>query len=79
MKYGIKLISKYTGDLVAILGSQYDTSEEAYAEFEMNCCARCNRMELVYVREGMQWKNRQEGFVEPIANTRGSYGDRERD
>ena len=65
MKYGIRLVSKYTGDSVAVLGTQYETIEDAEKYFDDNICTDCNRMENVYIHDGYVWKNKEEGFVEP--------------
>jgi len=65
MKYCIVLISRHTGDEI-VLGSQYDTIEEArgYAESD-NICDVCNG---VYIKpiyhENPVWKNKHVGFVE---------------
>ena len=63
MKYGIRLISKHTGDSVAVLGYQFDTKEEAKEYFENEVCTSDNRMENVYIHDGYVWKNKDEGFV----------------
>jgi hypothetical protein len=63
MNYGIRLISTYTGEQVAVLGSKYETQKEAYEYFNKNICSRCNSMEIVYIPENYQWVNRHDGFV----------------
>ncbi len=52
-----------TGDSVAILGTKYDSQEEAREYFENNCCTRCNRMELVFIPDGWSWVDRHRGFI----------------
>ena len=51
MKYGIQLISKYTGKSGHILGSLFNSQEEAERYFENEVCTRCNRMQLVYAED----------------------------
>lgn len=63
MKYGIRLISKFTGSNVMVLGTQYDSQQEAREFFEKNCCPRFNRMELVYINDGDKYINGYIGFA----------------
>jgi hypothetical protein len=64
MKYAVRLHSKYTGQTTT-LGSQYDTREEAeaWANDEKNICHRCNRTDIIPVRDDSYWVNRNDGFI----------------
>lgn len=65
MKFGIRLYSKYTGELVTILGWRFNTSKAAteFANNETNICSRCHRWELEYISDDEQWVNRHKGFL----------------
>ncbi len=58
MKYGIQLISTYTGDHVAYLGTYYDTPKEAQKAFKKEHCTDCNRMQLMYLKDDEEYIDR---------------------
>lgn len=62
MKYGIRLISKFTGSNVMVLGIQCNSPQEAREFFEKECCTKCNRMELVYIHNGYEYIDSRIGF-----------------
>jgi hypothetical protein len=62
MRFGIRLISKYTGERIT-LGTQYDSEEEVIKAAEVVVCRRCNTWEIVYIPEESEWVNKEIGFV----------------
>ena len=68
-KFGITLYSKYTGEQVTILGSTFNSREEALEWAEEGVCSRCHRIEINYVPEDFIWKNKKEGFVKNAIQT----------
>ena len=63
MKYGLTLYSKYTGESIT-LGFTFNSREETQKYIdEDNVCLKCNRVEIIPVRDDSFWKNKKEGFV----------------
>ncbi|MHA1201337.1 MAG: hypothetical protein ACTSQ4_02295 [Candidatus Heimdallarchaeaceae archaeon] len=61
-KFGITIYSKYTGEYT-VLGSQYDSYEEAQIGAENQVCDKCNRIEIIHIPEDAIWVDRKKGFI----------------
>ena len=61
-KFGISLRSKYTGESI-ILGSQFDTREEAEKWAEKGVCSRCNSINIIHIPSDAIWVDKRRGFV----------------
>lgn len=62
MKFGIALYSKYTGNRI-ILGSQFDSKDEATKYADKNCCHKCNSVSIIPIHDGNIWVDAKTGFM----------------
>ncbi len=60
--FGIRIYSKYTGESI-VLGSQYDTYEDAKEGAEEQVCSRCNRIEIIHIPKNFIWVDKNTGFA----------------
>jgi hypothetical protein len=63
-KYAIRLSSRHTGDSI-VLGSMYNTKEEAQKYADMEVCGRCNIVKIFPVDDDERWINKNIGFMPP--------------
>lgn len=62
LKFSVEIFSKHTGER-CVLGVKHNSREEAQKYAEEQVCPRCNRIEIVPVREEDRWYNRKDGFL----------------